>query len=454
MISKIFKALEGVDHSDHIQVVGEGDLSSWFDVTGLAVGSIAAACAQIASLHEGINSTFPVIVDRRLASMWFSWSLRPDGWEVPNPWDAIAGDYQTSDGWIKLHTNAPLHRIAALKALGLEGSQSDITRNDVQHIVLSWSADELEQSICEAGGCAAVMRNLESWYSHPQGIAVAQEPLIDWRSMENVEPKSLPSASSNRPLEGVRVLDLTRVLAGPVAGRVLAGFGAQVLRIDPPSWDEPAVIPEIFLGKRCAGLDLHNDEDRKIFADLIRGTDILLHGYRPGALDMLGFSSDVLRVLKPNLIDVTLSAYGWTGPWRGRRGFDSLVQMSSGIAAEGMERSKSSKPNPLPVQALDHATGYLMAASAVNALKRRAVSGDIYSARLSLARTAHLLISTLRDHQGTDLLPEKEEDIALEVENTDWGPARRLKFPAKVTSMMVKWDHPARKLRSASPQWV
>jgi crotonobetainyl-CoA:carnitine CoA-transferase CaiB-like acyl-CoA transferase len=178
------------------------------------------------------------------------------------------------------------------------------------------------------------------------------------------------------------VLDLTRVLAGPVATRFLAGYGADVLRIDPPGWNEPGVIPEVTLGKRCARLDLTQAADRATFETLLAEADVLVHGYRPAALERLGYSEAYRRQRNPSLIDVALDAYGWTGPLAGRRGFDSLVQMSCGIADHGMRRQGAGKPVPLPVQALDHATGYLIAAAVVRALIARLSDGRVQQARL------------------------------------------------------------------------
>jgi crotonobetainyl-CoA:carnitine CoA-transferase CaiB-like acyl-CoA transferase len=181
---------------------------------------------------------------------------------------------------------------------------------------------------------------------------------------------------------------LTRVLAGPVTTRFLALFGANVLRIDPPGWDEPGVVPEVTLGKRCAGLDLRYADDRGRFADLLGTVDILVHGYRPGALENLGFAPDQRSRLNPGLIDICLDAYRWTGPWAGRRGFDSLVPMSAGIAEAGMRKEGVERPFPLPVQALDQATGYLMAAASARAPVIRRTLDTPLSARVSLARTA------------------------------------------------------------------
>ena len=206
------------------------------------------------------------------------------------------------------------------------------------------------------------------------------------------------------------------------------------------------------LGKRCAGLDLTAQRDREIFEALLSSADVLLHGYRPGALQGLGYGPEQIRVLNPALIDVTLDAYGWTGPWAKRRGFDSLVQMSCGIAQHGMAASGADHPVPLPVQALDHGTGYLLAAAVLHALGERR-AGKVISARLSLARTARLLTAQRPEEPNLTPLEECEHDISPKVEATTWGPARRTRFPLTIEGVTHKWPHPASALRSAKPEW-
>jgi crotonobetainyl-CoA:carnitine CoA-transferase CaiB-like acyl-CoA transferase len=410
-------------------------LPSWFDVSGLAEASIAAAGVQTAVL-AGIDPQ-RIRVDRRLCGLWFGWAIRPQGWPMPDAWDPIAGDYKTKDGWIRLHTNAPHHRAAALRVLGTPEEKQAVTA-----AVHEWDADKLETAVVEAGGCAAAMWSLEEWAEHPQGQAIAGEPLIHWGGSADAGDRR-EGHVAGRPLDGIRVLDLTRVLAGPVATRFLAMFGANVLGIDPPSWDEPGVLPEVTLGKRCAGLDLHTVGDRACFADLPRSADVLVHGYRPGALERLGFGEEERRKLNPGL----------SGPWAGRRGFDSLVQMSVGIADAGMRRERAVKPFPLPVQALDQATGYLMAAAAARALLVKQTAGLALSARLSLARTAHLLAATLSSAKRPVQAAETVDDLAPEIELTDWGPARRIKFPVSMSGVTIGPVSPAGKLRSSPPRW-
>ncbi len=452
-----------------VDFVGDGAFASAFPVTGLAAGTIAAAASAIAALVGQCHGRRPAVrVDRRLASYWFQRSIDPIGWTIPEPWDPIAGDYACRDGWIRLHTNAPLHRAAAERVLGTQADRAAMAR-----AVAAWDGEALETAIVVAGGCAAQMRAADDWAVHPQGRAVAAEPLAIVETTACSTPARWPVPPA-RPLQGIRVLDLTRVLAGPVATRFLAGFGAEVLRIDPPAWDEPAIVPEVTLGKRCARLDLRRQPDRATFETLLAGADVLLHGYRPGALDELGFDATARRRIAPGLVDVSLDAWGWSGPWATRRGFDSLVQMSSGIAHAGMAWRGVSVPTPLPVQALDHATGYLLAACAVRGIGTRLAEGRATRARLSLARTAALLLE-LRPHAGAadgaagtgtgtgagalasrhapTLAPADDTDFADSVEHTAWGDARRLRAPVDVDGAALCWVRAARRLGSDAAAW-
>ena len=425
-----------------------GALPSAFAVTDLAVASIGAAGQAVAQLIQQQTGRLPgVSVDRRLASFWFSSSIRPVGWETPPLWDPVAGDYASADGWIRLHTNAPHHRAAAERVLGKVADRIAMANK-----VATWNTAELEQAIVDEGGCAAQMRTWQAWQTHPQGLAVNAEALVQRQTFAtSVKKPWLGSVA--RPLAGLKVLDLTRVLAGPVASRFLAGLGADVLRIDSPTWNEPGVVPEMTLGKRCARLDLKSAQDREVFERLLKDADIVFHGYRADALEQLGYSASDLQTLAPGLIDVSLNAYGWSGPWRNRRGFDSLVQMSSGIAAAGMAWKQADKPVPLPLQALDHATGYLMAASAIQALSERLKSGGGGSALLSLARTAKLLVDAGQVPEQPALRAEQPSDQGLVVEQTAWGQAHRLLPPVTISGTPLQWDLPAGELGSHRAQW-
>ncbi|WP_176082908.1 CoA transferase [Martelella sp. HB161492] len=419
---------------------GHFGLSSVFHVSELALATMAAALRELAVLigHDVIT------LDRRRVEFWCGMTVTPEGWTLPEAWDPVAGNYRTKDGWIRLHTNVPAHRQATLGVLGVEAR-----RSAVESAVAGWEGDALAEAVTAAGGVAAAMTGLASWSAHPQGQAVAGEPLICWDHCDAAEEPPLPAFAGD--LAGLKVLDLTRVLAGPVATRFLAGFGASVLRIDPPDWREDGLEAEVTLGKACAGLDLKRSEDRRIFERLLSEAHVLVHGYRPGALDRLGYDAERRRALNPGLIDVSLSAYGWTGPWRERRGFDSVLQLATGLAEEGMRLSHADKPVALPVQVLDHGTGYLMAAAVLRGLALKRADGKGRRARLSLARTAHLLASAGRSPP----LPGKAGDdgVAMQAEETFWGPARRVVFPASLDGRGPEFSRRAGPFRAAPAAW-
>jgi len=432
-----------------LEVQGAAQLAAEFPVTDFAVGAIGAAGLALAQLINAQSKREPqVVIDRKRASLWFGGSIQPVGWEMPAAWDSIAGDYKTQNGWIRLHTNAPHHKAVALRVL-----QCADNRSAVAEAVATWSSEALETAVVAQHGCAAAMRSLDEWRAHPQGKAVAREPLVAWSSTEASFPSSTWKPDGQRPLAGLKVLDMTRVLAGPVATRFLAGYGANVLRLDPPGWDEAALAPEVTLGKRCARLDLKSPSGRETFERLLAEADVLVHGYRPDALERLGYAEVERRTINPGLIDVSLSAYGWSGPWAGRRGFDSLLQMSSGIAHCGMQGKPSDHPVPLPVQALDHATGYLMAAAVIRSLTWRVTENRASTARLSLARVAHSLTELPRDSIAAVGLALSSDDFSPVREITAWGPANRCQPPLFVEGAPLAWQLPACHLGSAEPQW-
>lgn len=446
-MKEIFSAL---DLETSYEIINETKLPSRFTVSDLAATSIGSVgCAVAGLLNDlGLNSVVSTIqVDQRLAALWFSQSIYPIGWELPPVWDSIAGDYQTKDGWIKLHTNLAHHREAALSVLNCRADRESVAR-----AVSSWSANELETAIVKSGGVAAMMRSQAAWQNHPQGVAISREPLVTFDESRYGQIKDW-QATQARPLRGLRVLDLTRVLAGPVCTRALAGFGASVLRIDPPGWDEANVVPDITLGKRCANLQLNDPIDRDTFESLLAQADLLVHGYRHGALDKLGYGSAARQKISPNLLEVSLNAYGLTGPWAERRGFDSLVQMSCGIADTGMSCAGKTRPTPLPVQALDHATGYLMAASALQLVRSAVTNRRITSAHLSLARTAELLMAYPQDSKEELHSEVSTQDFSEIVEHTPWGNAHRLKPALAIYGTPMKWGLAASNLGSHKASW-
>lgn len=426
-------------------MVGNGRYQSGIPVSALAGASVRAAVSALQSLCATEFGQVPrATIDAAAVDRWCERSVTPLGWSLPSKWDPFAQDYRTRDGWIKLHTNAQHHRRAALTVLGVPTTPEHAAME-----IAKWDGEILERAIVEAGGCAAKLRTSQEWVSHPQGLAVGAAPIVKWDKAP-VQPCRWHPVSSKRPLSGLRVLDMTRVLAGPIATRFLASLGADVLRIDPPQWNEDGNAIEMTVGKTCAGLNLHDERDRTTFRTLIRDADVFVHGLRSDALDGLGYDTNSCRALNPGLITVSLNAYGWTGPWANRRGFDSLVQRSSGLAIE-----KNGAVAALPYQVLDHATGYLLAAAALHALRRQRESGQVSSAYLSLARQAKLLADSISSAETKDqrqLVAAVSEDDG-HIEQSDWGELRRSSLPYRIEGIETGWAIAAHRLRSDAPIW-
>lgn len=436
LIALLWDALGGeADLAAGVRLTGPDQvLPSVYDVTGFAAATVGVASLAAAELHsvrtgEAMRT---VGVDRRNASAAFLSELlfSPHGWERPPIWDPIAGDYLASDGWIKLHTNYRHHRLAVEKTLGTVQD-----RDSIASAVQRWSAQELQDAIVDSGGCAAAMNERERWLKTPAGIATANEPIaqIDYQAAAGAQLARLSQADG--PLSGIRILDLTRVIAGPVCTRFLVGYGADVLRIDPRVFEEVgALVPETSAGKRCSMLDLATPADRAIFQTLLGQAHVLVTGLRPGALEALGYDDAQLRSLNPDLIVGRLDAYGWSGPWAGRRGFDSLVQMSCGIAAAGSLAKGSERPAPLPAQALDHGTGYVLAAAICRALLRQVTEGSRADIRCSLISTANVLTGCPTPLEFDGPAPEWSEGDT-EWTQTFWGPARRVPIPGRIEGL-------------------
>jgi len=443
--------------TQQLALKGQGSLPSYFATTELATAAMGASGLALAELLQTLKHSAPdsaleaksITVDRRLASLWFNKTIAPEGWKIPAEPALGPADYRTRDGWIRLHTNAPHHREAALRVLGVKADTAAVVT-----AVAHWDTAELETAMVDNGACAAQMRSWTAWQEHPQGRAVLAEPLLHWRNGTKSHTITWPS-SRERPLHGLRVLDMTRVLAGPAATRLLAGLGATVLRIDPPWWDEPTGAPEMSLGKRCARLDLRQENDLKQWKQLLSEADIFVHGYRSDALIAMGLDAEARQIIRPGLIDVSLDAYGFTGPWKHRRGFDSLVQMSMGIAEAGQRLAGAERPLPLPVQALDHGTGYLLATAILRALTLRIETGLGSIVNGSLARTGALLMQTLDTERikRPHLTPLEPEDWSETPEITEWGPAKRLKWPVTLPGVKIIWTPSSGRLGRHRAAW-
>ena len=351
-----------------------------------AAGSAALAALGAAVARFGEWRGLPrqkVSVDLRHAALSLRSAryLRIDGKPLPPVWDALSGFYPVRDGWISIHCNFPNHRDAAMQVL-----QSPPDRKQAERKSATWDGQALEDAIHAAAGCAGFVRTAEDWQRHPQAKAVAEQPLIEIRRIGDAAPQK--TSAAKRPLAGIRALDLTRVLAGPTCGKCLAEHGAEVLKISAEHLPDSGLVEmDTGIGKRSARLDLRTQGAR--LEELAKGADVFCQSYRPGALAARGFSPERLAEIKPGIVCTSLSAWGTTGPWRARRGFDSIVQAVSGMA----HKSGDAKgPKLLPVSAIDYVSGYLMAFGTAVALERRAREGGSWLVRVALARVGRWIV--------------------------------------------------------------
>ncbi|TDP92101.1 CoA transferase [Labedaea rhizosphaerae] len=411
---------------------------------GTAVAATTMAAASLLQARGREPGTVRVDLAHAAEAFRSERHLRVDGAPLPM-WGPLSGDYAAADGWVRLHANYPHHAEAIAAALGVAAD-----KEAVADAVAGRAAEEVEYDVVAAGGAAAAMRGRTQWQAHAQGKALRAEPLIMIDRVADAAPRRLDHASW--PLTGVKVLDLTHVIAGPVCGRVLAAHGADVLHVS--AANRPTVRPLVVdtgFGKRSVHLDLSTESGAEQLRELVRGADVFLQSYRPGALARLGFGMEELAALRPGIIGVDLSAYGHTGPWASRRGFDSLVQMSCGIAAEGAVAAGADEPTPLPAQALDHGTGWLAAFAVISVLQRRGLLGGSWQVRLSLARTALWL-----DQLGRiDVAPTGSPDLTGLLADVDsaFGTVTHVRVPGSLPGAPAFYRHGPHLPGSDDPNW-
>lgn len=395
---------------------------------GLAcVRAALEAAARLADARTGASLEPAVDPARVRASLVSERLFRVDGAPAGAGFAPQSRFWRAADGWVRTHANFPWHHEALLRAVGVDEDAA------LEAAIAARPARQIEADVFAAGGVAAAVRTPAEWRADPAGAAVATEPLVAHARLGDADPrpslrcgkcadsrhnpqrKAFDAATpAAMPAAGVRVLDLTRVIAGPVASRYLGALGADVLRLDPPHLPDldPGAPADTLLGKRSAFLDLDDDEGAHRLEELLAGADVVLLGYRPGALARFGLAPEDLAARHPGLVIAQLSAWGHSGPWAERRGFDSIVQAASGIAA--VEARPDGTPGALPCQLLDHGTGYLAAAAVLDALSEQRANGGTHLRRLSLARTAHWLLEAEVDPSpATPELPWHEPGAAF-----------------------------------------
>jgi crotonobetainyl-CoA:carnitine CoA-transferase CaiB-like acyl-CoA transferase len=409
-----------------------------------ALGAVGLAAAELWRLRTGRLQQVAVDLRAAAASLRSGYYLRIDGKPPPAPWDPMSGFYPVKDGrWVSIHCNFANHRAAALRVLG-----TGEDRAQANEASKSWDGQALEDAVHAAGGCAGLARAAQEWASHPQAAAVAGQPLLEILRIGDAPPQPLLPLG-DRPLAGMRVLDLTRVLAGPTCAKTLAEHGADVLKVTAAHLpDSGAIELDTGIGKLAAHLDLRTTEDSATLRALLAGADVFSQSYRPGALAGRGFSPEEVARLRPGIVYVSLNAWGQTGPWKDRRGFDSIVQTVSGMA---LAQGEGPTPKLMPCSAIDYVSGYLMAYGAMLALARRAQEGGSWLVRVNLARTGKWIV----DRGAVDAsapLAAMPEGLTTETESPA-GRITHLKPVVQMSETAPRWDRPPVPLGYSRPEW-
>ena len=407
----------GEERARAVEITGDTDpiLPTPFrigETSAAALAAVGLAVSELWALRTGRHQQVAVDTRQATASLRSGHYMKMDGAPVSTERNAVMGVYPARNGrWSYLHCNFPNHRAAALRVLGVPED-----REAVRQAVAKWDALELEEAIIAAKGAGGMVRRMDEWAKHPQASAIASLPLMEIVKIGGSPPEKLPDG--DRPLSDIRVLDLTRVLAGPTCARTLAEHGADVLKIS------AAHLPNLGYqeydtghGKLSAHLDLREPEDVETLRGLVRDADVFSQGYRPGTLGTRGFSPEALANVRPGIVFVSLCAFSHVGPWALRRGFDTVVQTVSGITARQGELFPGAAPGPqfYPVSAIDYLTGYLMAFGAMVALARRVREGGSWLVRISLAQTGRWLVGWGEVPKG-DLKDVPKEFTSAELE--------------------------------------
>jgi crotonobetainyl-CoA:carnitine CoA-transferase CaiB-like acyl-CoA transferase len=443
----------GADALDAVELTGaEPVLPSSFAVGTMAQTTLAAgarAAAELWRLRSGRQQRVRVAMRDAAIEFRSERYLQVNGKPAPEYMDRIHGIYRCRDGrFVRIHANLPHHRDGVLKLLGCAHERAAVAK-----ALAAWDAEAYEAASAEAGLVGTMSRSFAEWDAHPHGRVIPGLPLFTIERIGDAPARPLPGG--DRPLAGIRVLDMTRVIAGPVCGRALASHGADVLLVTArhlPTM-EPLVIDN-GRGKLSTAIDLRTPEGRATLTGLLTEADIFVQGYRPGAIAGLGFGPQDAAAIRPGIICVSLCAYGHDGPWAGRRGFDSLVQNANGLNVAEAEAAGDATPKPLPAQVIDHGTGHLMAFAAMTALARRTLEGGSWHVRLSLAQTAHWL----RSFGRVDGLALPDPDLGdvrdrLEEMDSGFGRITTVRHAAVMSETPPHWMRPSVPLGTDPPAW-
>ena len=447
-LGSLLSALGRAAPNDEVEIVGADPILQTRFRIGEACAATLAAIGLVVSdiweLRTGHRQQVRVGLPLAAAALTSFAFQRVENGETPRRGPRLTDFYGTKDGrWYLLHSGFPKNQEATLKLLDCAPEKEAIAK-----AVSTWDAQALEDEMGERGLCGAMVRDAASWHAHVQGQDLAKRPVVEVIQVGDSPPE--PVGSNGRPLSGVRILDLTRVLAGPTCGRTLAEHGADVLRIDSPNLPSvPAFVMDTGHGKRSAHLDLTNDADAEQLRALVREADVFTQGYRLGSLDRLGFGFEALQALRPGLVYTSINCYGHEGPWRNRPGWEQLAQTVTGIAAE----HGGTKPRLLPAAATDYTTGYLAALGTLIALTRRATEGGTYLVRVSLSRTGMWIDRLGRTESAGEGLTAESVRSVMTVSDTPYGRIRHLRPVLELSVTHPHWALPTVPLGTHKATW-
>lgn len=362
---------------------------------------------------------------------------------------AANGFHKTRDGrFVFLHPSFPESTKRLLRVLDCPDEP-----DAVKATVARWDAMDLENAVAEAGACAGLARTPEEWDSSEQGRILRTRPVVEIVKIGESKPE--PFSRGDAPLSGMRVLDLTRVLAGPTCARTLAQYGAEAMVVSSPNLPSvPFFVTDTGHGKLASFVDLATENGRETLKTLVRSADVFSQGYRQGALERLGFGPLELAQLRPGIVVTAINCYGHEGPWRARPGWEQLGQTVTGMA---VVHGGAEGPKLQPGAVTDYTTGYLAAFGSLLALQRRALYGGSYLVRVSLAQTAMWIrgFGLAEEARLSDAKAVTDDEIRSWsiTSETGFGPMTHLRPAVQMSATPAQWRRPVVPLGTNPPVW-
>ncbi|MDE0944004.1 MAG: CoA transferase [Alphaproteobacteria bacterium] len=359
--------------------------------------------------------------------------------------------WPTKDGrWFLPHFGLPHLGARVLGVLDCEPNPGSVA-----DAVLKWDALDLEDAIDDIRACGGMVRSNEEWLAHPHGQVLAAKPIVEIIKIGDSEPEPFPVGE--RPLSGIRALDLTRILAGPIAARTLAENGADVLMITADHLPQIAEhVMDTSHGKRSTFLNLKTPEGVAKLKDLAKDTDVFSQGYRPGMLEDLGFGPEELAKVRPGIVYLSISCFGADGPLSHRAGWEQVAQTVTGLAHDGEAGENGTDPALLPAAACDYTTGYLGAYGIMLALARRAREGGSYHVRVSLCQSGMFIYRQGKTGAITPDMDLNQQELAgLQVDSeTAAGPLRHLGPVLQLSETRPHWTRPTPVMGEHAAEWL